>query len=361
MKRTIIFIIIVGLFVFQPLASSAETLSSPNYNVENPQLDIGGQSSSSTNYSSLDAIGAEGDSGSSSTNYNGFWGFLFGVFPGVPAAPTLTNTGGTLYNSLDFVVNTGGNSTDTNFAVAISTDNFTTTNYIQANDTIGANAVWQTFTVWGSGAGQRITGLASNTTYYLKVKARFGANSESGFSTVVSTATVAPQITFSIAGVALNTVVAGVTTTIGTTANNISFATLPVGSSVIAAQTLTVSTNATGGYTTTLVQDGNLRNASNQISAVAASNAAPAAWPSGITTGAFGYHTTAATLCTGSASRFSSNNTYAAATTTPSEVACSSGAVGATATSIVYQLQIGSIQQQGSYANSITYITTAVY
>lgn len=340
---------------------AVQVLHSSNYQVVNPEFSSGGNSSSSTNYSTTQTIGGNDNSRSTSTNYNGIFGFLFQAYPGIPGAPTLTNTGGNLYNSLAFVLNTGNNKSDTNYAIAISPDSFVTTYYVQANDTLGTSAVWQTYTNWGGASGQTITGLSPSTTYTIKAKARFGVNTESGFSATASAATVAPSISFSVSGVSLGTLVAGVTTTIGTSANAISFATLPVGTAVVAAQTISVTTNATGGYTTTIFQDGNLRNSINQIQPVSASNASPAAWPTGITTSAFGYHTTATPLCTGTLTRFSSNNTYAAATTTPTEIACSTAPVTAATTSIVYQLQIGNLQQAGTYSNTITYITTAVY
>ncbi len=359
--KTIGLLVALLTMVFMPSAILAETLSSPNYNVENPEFNVGGEQSSSTNYTSRDSIGGEGAAGGASTNYKGFWGFLLQSYPGVPGAPTFTNTGGTLYNSLDFIVNTGGSSSDTNYAIAISTDNFATTNYVQANDTIGTSPVWQTYTAWGAGTGQRITGLTASTTYKIKVKARYGADSETGFSAVSTAATVDPSLTMSIAGVNISTVIAGQTTTISTTSTAMSFATLPVGSAVVAAQTITVTTNASGGYTTTLQQDGNLRNPTNSIPPVPASNATPAIWPTSINTGEFGYHTTDGNLCTGTVGRFAVNDTYAAATTTATEVACNTVPVTNEATSLVYKLQIGSLQQAGSYANAVTYITTAIY
>jgi hypothetical protein len=341
---------------------ATQVLTSPNYEVVNPTFSAGGQSSNSTHYISTQTIGTPDTGRVASTTYNSFFGFRFQAYPGIPGTPTIANTGGNLYNSLNFVITNGNDTSDTNFAVAISPNAFaSTTYYLQNNDTLGSSAYWQSYTAWGGATGQLITGLSPSTTYTIKVKARYSANTESDFSSTASAATVAPSISFSISGVSLGTNLAGVTTTIGTSSTAMSFSTLPVGSSVIAAQTLSVTTNATGGYTTTLFQDGNLRNSINQIQPVSASNASPAAWPSTVTTSAIGYHTTAATLCTGTLTRFSSNNTYAAATTTPSEVACSTAAVTAASTSIVYQLQIGNLQQAGNYANTITYITTAIY
>ena len=92
------------LFISNTPLSIAETLGSSTYQIENPSLDVGGETSSSTNYTSRESIGDSNDASASSTNYKVFPGFVQHAYPGVPATPTFTNTGGTLYNALDFVV-----------------------------------------------------------------------------------------------------------------------------------------------------------------------------------------------------------------------------------------------------------------
>jgi hypothetical protein len=362
MKKQYVLLFFVVLMLVPLNMVIAQTISSPNYNIENSEFNIGGENSSSASYRSQDALGGSGDAGSSSTNYKTSPGVVPGNFPGVPAAPTLTNTGGTLYNSLDFVIATGGNGSDTQYSIALSSDNFTTTFFIQTDDTLGSTEAWQTYANWNSGTGERVTGLLPNTAYQIKVKARHGVDTESGYSVTATAATVNPTLTVSIVGVASGQSVAGETTTITSTASALSFGSLQVGTPNVAAHTVTVTTNATGGYTTTVVQDGNLRKSNGEtILAVTATNASPAAFPTGITTGRIGYHTTDATLCTGTATRFSVNDTYAALTTTPTEVICNSGPTTSEATSLVYKVVIGNQQPAGSYANTVTYITTATY
>ncbi len=341
----------------------AQTTSSTNYQVEAGTFDGGGESSSSTNYSSRDSIGDQSDAGSSSTNYKAFGGFQLPAYPGIPAAPTLTNTGGTLYNSLDFIVATGnGQQTDTTYAIAISSDNFTTTNYIQADDTVSTSEAWQTYTNWNSGTGERVTGLLPSTTYKIKVKARYGADSESGWSQEASATTAAPDLTITFAGVNSGTSVGGVTTTTTSTTNAIAYGSLPISTAQTAAHQVTVSTNAVDGYVTTVQQDGNLRTGgSDYIPAFSGTNASPSAWGGGFSTGAFGYHTTDSLLCTGTTSRFSSNDTYAQLTGSPLEVACSTGPVSSETTTLIYKVEVGSAQPNGSYQNLITYITTAQF
>lgn len=340
----------------------ADTLTGTNYKIEDATIDGGGESSSSSNYRSVDAIGDVSDSGSSSSNYKSLLGFIWGAYPGVPGTPTLTNTGGTLYNSLDFVITTGGNSSDTQFAIAISNDDFVTTNYIQIDDTISSSAAWQTYASWGGASGERITGLLPNTTYKIKVKARHGADTETGFSSIASASTSNPNLVVAFSGINSGNSVAGETTTVTTTANAVNFGSLIMDTPAVGAHAVTVTTNGASGYTTTLQQDHDLQTGgSATIAGVSGTNASPAAWPGVITDGRFGYHTTDSVLCTGSTNRFSSNNTYAAVTTSAEEVACSTGPVTSEQTTLVYKLQVGALQTAGSYTNTLTYITTAKF
>ena len=362
MKR-LLFLLIIILAVTGSNFALAQTISSPNYRIENPTLDAGGEPSSSTNYRSQDsASDIEGDS-SSSTNYKAFPGFEQGAYPGVPGVPTLTNTGGTLYNALDFVILTGGNAIDTNYAIAISSDNFATTFFIQTDDTVGSSPAWQTYANWGSGSGERVTGLASSTTYKIKVKARFGIDTETDYSSEASAATSSPAITMTFTGINSGTSVAGETTSVTSTTNAIAYGSLVINTPSVAAHKVTVTTNAAGGYATTIKQDGHLRTTTpgQQIDPVSGTNTTPAAWPGSVSTGAFGYHTTDALLCTGTTTRFATNNTYAQLTTSPEEVACNSAPVTAEETTLVYKVEIGSLQTPGSYQNIITYVTTGIF
>jgi hypothetical protein len=360
-NRLVIYFGLIIVLVFSPLAAVAETLNSDNYQIENPSINVGGESSSSDNYTSTDSIGTEAEGSSASDTYKNFFGFLYPAYPGVPAQPTFTNTGGTLYSSLDFVVATGGNSSDTNYAIAISSDDFVTTNYVQIDDTVGSTAAWQTYANWGSGTGERIVGLSPSTTYKIKVKARFGPDSETGFSITATAATAAPALTITFSGVNSGTSVAGETTTVTSSTNAIPYASLVVGVPAVAAHRLTVSTNASNGYTTTLLQDGELRDGLKQIDPLSATNASPAAWPTSVAAGEFGYHTTDSVLCTGSTNRFAANDTYAKLTTSPEEVACNTAPVTNEATTVVFKLQIGAVQPAGNYQNRLTYITTAQF
>lgn len=364
------FLLALLVFALIPGIAIAQTMNSGSYQIENSTLDGGGEESSSTNYTSRDSISDIESGSSSSSNYVNPSGFQPGAYPGIPGQPTLTNTGGTLYNSLDFVVVTGdGQQSDTTYAIAISSDDFVTTYFIQTDDTLGTAEAWQTYAGWNSGTGERVTGLSPSTTYKIKVKASYGAGSdaedtESGYSQTATAATVAPSLTFSIAGVSSGTTIAGQTTTVSSSATAIGFGTLTIGDGNpnIAAQSVTVTTNATGGYTATARHDQDLTSQNaDVIATVSGTNASPAAFGTGVTTGRFGYHTTDSSLCTGSGSRFSADDTYASMEASPEEIACDTGPVSSQVTQLVYKLVIGNLQEAGDYQSTVTYIATATY
>jgi len=182
---------IVGLF-----AAS----SSSNYRLDAYGVGSGGGSGSSPNFRSHTITGEASNSGASSTNFKAGTGLNHTEQAHVPAAPTVTNPAN-YYNKLHIVINNGGNPTDATFAIAISTDSFATTQYIQNDNTIGASLGiedYQTYAAWGSGSGFDVIGLATNTTYSVKVKAERGEFTESAYSAVASAATLSPSLTFDI-------------------------------------------------------------------------------------------------------------------------------------------------------------------
>ena len=118
----------------------------------------------------------------------------------IPPAPSLTNPS-SWYNKLKLIIDTGGNPSDTVFAVAISNNNWATTNWVQSDNTVGASLGiedYQTYANWGGASGENIIGLDPNTTYWVRVKAWQGEFSESGLGPQASAATVNVSIDFDI-------------------------------------------------------------------------------------------------------------------------------------------------------------------
>jgi len=167
------------------------------------------------------------------------------------------------------------------------------------------------------------------------------------------------QLVFTVTGVAPETSVANITTNYETTADTVTFTSLPFNQPQFAAQALTVDTSATDGYQVLMYAGQQLTNSYGDIiPPVAGSNQTPSGWSTGcdltVQTGCFGYHTTDATLAGGS-TRFSAFDTYAAFSTTPAEVMFSP--VPAVHTQhLIYQVEVGVDQIAGDYTTDINFL-----
>lgn len=80
-------------------------------------------------------------------------------------------------------VTQNGNPANTQYAIQ------TGTQYVQANGSLGATAVWQTAATWGY---KTVTGLTSSTNYTFRAKARNGDNVETVFGADASETTLTP-------------------------------------------------------------------------------------------------------------------------------------------------------------------------
>lgn len=182
----------VFLFVFP---------ASTNYQLKDFSFGGGGEENMTSGSYAMDGIsGEQSTTPASSANYVVTSGLLPTQQANVPPAPAFTNPSN-YYNKLKIVLDTGGNPTDTKFAIAISTDNFTTTNYIQSDNTVGAtlgSEDYQTYTTWGGGSGFLVIGLAPSTTYKIKAKAMQGKFTETGYGPIATVATVSPTLSFDI-------------------------------------------------------------------------------------------------------------------------------------------------------------------
>ncbi len=173
--------------------------SSTNYRLDSYGFGAGGDSMSSTNYS-LEGILGEASGNQTSTNYKARSGLLFLQMSNTPGVPTLTNPNDS-YNMLHIILNISNNPTDTTYAIAISDDNFVTTEWVQTDGTVGVtlgSEDFQTYTAWGGGVGSNIIGLNEGTTYKVRVKARQGGYTETPLGPEASLATENPYLTFDI-------------------------------------------------------------------------------------------------------------------------------------------------------------------
>ncbi len=172
-----------------------------NYKLQSYGVGSGGVANSTSAAYAMEGISGEVSGTQMSSS---LYGIGSGMIPtqqaNIPAAPTLTNPAD-YYNKLRLTLDTGNNPSDAKFAIAISTDSFATTQYVQSDNTVGSalgTEDYQTFTTWGGASGFLITGLTANTSYSVKVRAMHGKFTESGYSAVATAATVNPSITFDL-------------------------------------------------------------------------------------------------------------------------------------------------------------------
>jgi hypothetical protein len=172
--------------------------ASGNFELHNYGFGAGGTSlSESGNFSVVGIAGELSGTPQTGATYDFGPGMIFAQQTNTPAVPTFTNPA-SYYNKLHFVLDDGDNPADTLFALAISDDSFVTTNYVQADNTVGPTAVYQTYAGWGSGSGEDVIGLSPNTTYQLKVRAIQTKYTESAWSVAASAATVGITLTYDL-------------------------------------------------------------------------------------------------------------------------------------------------------------------
>ncbi len=192
------------------LASCSIFLAFPagsTYKLHNFEFGAGGQDQSTSGTYALEGIFGQTAGETSGSVYAARAGLLFSQLTNTPGAPTFVNSG-SWYNKLRITLNTANNPTDTEYAIAITDDNWVTTEWVQSDNTVGSTLGiedYQTYTEWGGGSGALIIGLTSNTTYRVKVKAIQGNFSEGPLGPESSAATSSVSITFDLDVASTNT------------------------------------------------------------------------------------------------------------------------------------------------------------
>jgi len=359
MKNLITFFslfLLVSLTVNLPFVSAAEPAST-NYKLQNYSFGAGGTTNStSTNYK-LNGVAGEVEFGRpSSSNFKAGTGLTYMMKANVPPAPTLS-TPANNYDRIKFVISTGSNPTDAKYALEVSTSSTfaSNINYINTDGTLGTSLTstnFQTYTAWGGSSGSFVTGLTSNTTYYIRVASMQGNFTQSEWGPSASITTSLPTLTFTI--------------------NNptITFNSLNGGNAYTDASQsdiLTTSTNAYNGYTVYGwdTQPLTIQGGSSTIANYASPNSAPTAWSG---TG-FGYTTSDTNLGgTGGINRFNSGTNYAGFQTTgPGDpVADDTGPVQNSQITneqftISYRVTANNTTPAGTYKNTILYTIVPSY
>ena len=199
---------------------------------------------------------------------------------------------------------------------------------------------------------------------------------------VLMTAKVDSSLTFAVSGTSTDGIVGGIPCNNASTATNTPFGTLTVNATSTVCQTLNVTTNADDGYTVTVEQDDELT--SDSLSNINSFNnspnetgsTTPEAWASPTNTldvdhtyGHMGLHSDDSNLESAYALMdFDDGGTLFAGlnTTDPLQVMHHAGPSNGVAQNsgevhLIYQVEVGSLQEAGDYENTLTYICTPTF
>lgn len=245
-------------------------------------------------------------------------------------------------------------------------------------DTIAAGAITVSF------SNSHITNPVTPGSYVVRVNGTMtdlGDTRVAIINRVTMSGTIEPNLTFSVISVATSSPVNGDMTSTSTTATAIGFGTLSVGTSSIAAQDITVQTNALHGFSVTVTENQDLTSGNGAtINAFRDGNpapggvlASPAAWgaaPAGTigspnTYGHMGITSEDSDLPGGDI--FGSQLYGGLTATSTRTVLYHTGPADASTanigrTRVGYRVQITSLQEAGNdYTNQITYVCTPIF
>lgn len=171
------------------------------------------------------------------------------------------------------------------------------------------------------------------------------------------------RLSLSVSGLPTGTTTAGIVTTATSTPSAINFGFIPINTPWYAAHRVTLDTNATEGYRVLMyARQQLLNNYGTAINSITGTNAIPISWAIGCqasASGCMGYHTTDATLASGS-TRFAPLDSYSGLQTTPEEIMYSS-LPALDVHDIVYKVSVTQLQAAGTYQTEIVYLAVPTY
>jgi hypothetical protein len=173
--------------------------ASGSFKLDSYGFGTGGTAGSSSSNYKINGIAGEAAGPGSSSHYKVGAGEAYEKQANVPTI-TISNDD-RWYNKLKIVVGPENNPSDAKFAIAISSDNFATTQYVKSDFTVGSTLTlsdYLTYAAWGGSTGVMVRGLSASTVYTVKAKALRGKYTESGYGPTSSVATVDPQLSFDI-------------------------------------------------------------------------------------------------------------------------------------------------------------------
>lgn len=225
--------------------------TSTNFELQQYGFGAGGvASSSSESFLFQGALGEIETASLSSENYLTLPGLTYTLEPNTPGAPVFSNPSN-FYNKLHLTIDSANNPSDITFSIQVSSGSADFTSnvfYVQTDNTLGTDRVWQTYSVWGGASGFDLIGLKPGTTYYARVSARSGVFQQGIWGPTASAATVIPTLTLNVQ-----------TSSQPTPPFTVNIGNLTPGSVTTSPDTvdITISTNATNGGLTYLYGSNN--------------------------------------------------------------------------------------------------------
>ncbi len=221
---------------------TSDEMYSPSFRIRGDALSAGSASGSSTNFGILGEINPFAgidDSASFRTKI----GYNSRIEVNTPYAPALINSDNS-YSRLTITLSTAGNPTDTLYAVKVSSNDFSSYQYVQNDGTVGDTLGiedYRTYDSWGGSSGSYILDLMPKSTYKARVKALQGDFTETEYSpeSNASTTTV-PYVNMSVSKASLTLGTLNINSISQTTTMNVA-----------------VNTNGYTGYQVYINDDGN--------------------------------------------------------------------------------------------------------
>lgn len=320
--------------------------SSTSYNLNSYSVGPGGtNNASSSSYDLQGTAGEQSNDSTASTTYTTKNGHIQTEQLNVPGGPTLGNGSSTFYNKLSCIIDTSNDPTDTTYAIKVYNNTTLATNYVQASDALGASAVYQTYSFWGSGSGFTIIGLNPSTSYSVSVSAKQGQFTNTEYGPTTTLATVSPNITFSVSP------------------NSSSLGTvLPATVVTSSALSFTYVTNAASGGDVYVAGKNNGLYSTSKGTTIAAVTGNLASLGSGFGVQAYNPgQTSGGPLATVSPFNGTSNNVGAESTTFQPIFATTAAIVGGTANANVQAKVLSSTTAATDYNEVLTFIASASF
>lgn len=203
MRNLILYAFVIVVFLMTNLGVYAGP-SSPNFQLRDYSFGGGGtEESTSENYGAFGILGEFSQGSLGSENFGIGGGLPSTLMPDIPQAPSFTNPG-TFSDRLLLTLTPSSNPSDTTYAASITKDSDTNWDdimYVQDDGTLSTQLGledFRTYDDWGGPLGSIVLDLERDTTYKIRLKARSGNFTETGWGEEATGTTAIPYLVFGV-------------------------------------------------------------------------------------------------------------------------------------------------------------------